>query len=324
MVFGKPGGLSGENGEPEKTVYTVDDIPRFDVTELSHNIRDRNRFLKNIIELFNSNQPLLNIVVMNGSLGTNDYRPGWSDVDIFCNLSREAVSSEENLKKTRELVRHVNREIFAYNVLQLHGVFLSTEIDLLFHTDTLFPRVPCFERGRIIYSKRDEYTLHTAAASTLAQAAARSFNDIYSSSTGLLCGGEGRELSLGEKVLLLHRIYAFPFTFLQCLGVRRYKKDSFRYLVDNYSDLFPEVERFYREMNDCYINWNVSRLRTLGVRSRLLRHFHPYLVNGLMAGFEREIRRGVDGMYARFDEWHRERFLEYLETAKDRLAKVNS
>jgi len=304
----------------KEVTYSVEERSIFEVNVLKHNLRNRNRFLNNIIELFHKNKALINLVIMDGSLGTNDYQPGWSDIDIFCNLSKEAVLSVENLRETRELIRKVNREIYKYNILQLHEVFLSTEIDFLFYLNTLFPRVACFNYGSVIYSQKQKYTLHSVWNIDDAKSY---FKSICESATNLLQKHQNQSLTLKERILLFHRIYSFPFAFLQCLQIYKYKKYSFEYLIENYSHLFPESKKFYNEMNHCYFEWEISSLKTIKIRDLLLQRFHPALINNIFVLFEKDIKENIKSMVSRFTDWHEEQFKMYLENAKEYLDLKN-
>ncbi|MFC2034052.1 nucleotidyltransferase domain-containing protein [Chloroflexota bacterium] len=308
--------FSEKHGYAKEITYSVEDNSIFNVDALKYNLENSNRFLNNIIELLHKNKVLLNLVVMDGSLGTNDYKPGWSDIDLFCNLSKEALLSVENLQKTREMIRKVNLEIYKYNILQLHGVFLSTEIDFLFYSNILFPYVPCFEYGSVVYSQKKNYTVHSVQNKDDAEAY---FFEIYESATNLLKKLQNQSLSLREGILLFHRIYSFPFAFLQCLQVYKYKKYSFEYLIENYSHLFPESRKFYHEINHYYLDWKISSLRTITLRDLLLQRFHPALINSIFVLFEKDIRGNIKSMFGQLTDSHRVQFQMYLENAKTYL-----
>ena len=121
----------------ERVVYSVENIPCFDVSGLSHNLKKRNRFLEKIIELFNSNQPLLNLVVLSWPTMT-PVRPGKKPlISLLIALSQVSLLSHAlpqradsammaiSICSTRLLKRsvHLSGEKIPSPVICFHALF---------------------------------------------------------------------------------------------------------------------------------------------------------------------------------------------------------
>jgi len=278
-------------------IYNINNNNEFDIGNLYSNIRNRNRFLRHLIKIFKQNQEYFYLVIINGSIGTNDYKPGWSDVDLFVMVSKEAVLFPEKLKKLRKLIISIEKQIYKYSILQLHNLFISTEIDRKFHFNSFFPS-ECIKYGKVIVSKYAKVEFHIPLYAQPLDNYKYFLKDIYLSSFNLLIK---RDLSYYDKVLLLHRIFSFPFSFLQCMNIYTYKKHSYKHICKGYNTLFPGISDFYEEVNKFYYSWEIKNLRTLKIRSILLDIIYtPNRVNRIFFRFEKEI---LDNLTKGFDKY---------------------
>lgn len=300
----------------EEWLYDVYNIKEFDIGNLWANIENRNRFLARLVNIFKENGGFFYLGIINGSIATNDYKPGWSDVDLFVMINEEVVLCAEKLKELKRLVFNIEKQIYKYNILQLHGLFISTEIDKKFHLNSFFPS-ECMKYGKVIDSKEAKVKFHVPWQAL--DNYKYFYNDIYLSSFNLL---RKRRFSYWDKILLLHRIFSFPFSFLQCVGIYTYKKHSYECISQNYNALFPGISDFYKEVNKFYYSWKINSLRTLKIRSVLLDSVYtPYRINKIFLRFEKEILDNLNKGFAKFIYPNLQIYANFLCNAREYLNK---
>ena len=104
-------------------------------------IRRINTFFE-IIEIANNElKSLTQSLYLHGSLASMDYVKGWSDVDMFIILSRNAVTNKNNLLHIRKTFSRIHNLMKKVDPLQHHGLILDTEIDFKSYTDQIIPSI---------------------------------------------------------------------------------------------------------------------------------------------------------------------------------------
>lgn len=246
----------------------------FSASELKH-ANPENVCLENIATLFRANSDLFKIAFFNGSLGSNDYVPGWSDVDIFAVISTHAFSSQENFARLTCLARQIKKEIYSYNRLQIHSVFYSLETDLHFHRYNRLPTV-CLKNGRILVNHESKLVLHKSEAvqSRDALGTYRNFFNDFIRVKKL------RNKGILTKVFLIHRLFLFPLLFLATKGVKCYKADSFD-LLPEYLSALPDVPAFCNTLKDIYISMDIKYSKNFYLRRLFMNVIDPLYVNKL-------------------------------------------
>jgi len=271
--------------------------------------------LGGIIEFLLQHSEFYKIVVLDGSIGSGDYKPGWSDVDIFLALDSKVLHSQSRLKQARKFAQKLQQKAYHYCILQLHGIFYSSEYNFRYHLDTLFP-LACLFNG-MSHSADHQLVLHQPVDDQ--SASYYFFNHIYQSSRQLL--SRISHLDDFQKVLLMHRVYAFPFAFLATRGIYQYKRDAFQTLCEVYADVFNGVAQFYRSLNEFYHSWHVDKLRTINWRRHLNFLFDLRFLNRALLPLEREIVQNINQFYQFFlRKENINRFEEYLEISWQVLA----
>lgn len=249
--------------------------------------------LEDITDFLLSHDHLYKIAVINGSIGSDDYKPGWSDIDIFIALNRTTIQSPALLKEARRFARVLRQKIYNYCILQLHGVFYSTEHHFQYHVDHLFP-VECLINGKT-HSDSAQFTINLPSSNAYALIY---FNDhIYQSSKKLLAVLP--DLDFFQKILLIHRIYAFPFAFLATQGILKYKKASFTAIADLFSDMFRGIYAYYETVNKFYQTWHINELRTIKLRRLFQSKLDMRYLNRILYPLETQIVDQIDYFYNR-------------------------
>lgn len=250
------------------------DIPTFQTSRLRFN-NPENVCLENISTIFNTNKDLFEIAFINGSLGSNDYVPGWSDVDIFAVLSSAAVNSNDNFCRIKSVARKIKKEIFSYNRIQVHPVFYSLESDLLFHRHIYFPTV-CLKRGKLLVSKSN--TLFLCGSEFIQKRdASKVYIDLYYEFKQLKARKNKSPLA---KVHLLHRVFVFPFRYLAIKGITCYKADSFD-LLPRYFKKEPNILTFCKSLKEIYRGMTIQCSHAYRLRRFFMNVLNPKFVNNL-------------------------------------------
>lgn len=83
----------------------------------------------------------LRAAFLHGSLATQDYVKGFSDVEILLLLGREAVEDPDRLLALRGLVQHALPCLYRIDPFQHHGIFLASELDLMAYPQSFFPLI---------------------------------------------------------------------------------------------------------------------------------------------------------------------------------------
>ena len=300
----------------EPMQINIDNLMRISKSQL-YGVGIDTYILENITNYLEKNSHLYRIAVINGSIGSGDYKPGWSDIDLFIILKRATLKSPDLLKQARGFARKLRQKVYNYCILQLHGAFYLTEYQLRYHVDQLLP-IECLRNSKI-YSDSDRVTLYQPSSNAYA---VTYFNEhIYRSSKKLL--SILPRANFFQKILLIHRIYAFPFAFLATQGILKYKKSSFTAIADTFSNLFRGINSFYSEVNRFYETWHIDELRTAKLRLLFQDYLDMRYLNKVLHPMEREIVNRIDYFYDRLMTKDRcDQFETYLETSRQGIADL--
>ncbi|GAB4324662.1 MAG: hypothetical protein Kow0069_30370 [Promethearchaeota archaeon] len=281
-----------------------------------HGFSER-RELAAIVRSLQRYRHLFVAVLLDGSVGSRDYRSGWSDVDAFIVPKNEVLEDPALLVELRRFVRRFLHHALAFSPFQVHGALVCPQFVLKFHQNQFFP-LPCLPLGEVVTGPG--VTELSFRVPDQVPAALEYFLDhVYLDAKRLLerfrSAGPGA-LSPPEKVRLFHRLYSFPFAFLQATGVEVEKKGSFEELAESHGSTFPGVRDFFRETNEFYLNWRAEPQRTYHARSVLSRFLSGWWVNRAFLPFERSllerVERGFRELASR-GSWRR--FEVYLDAA---------
>ena len=68
--------------------------------------------------------------IVHGSISSNDYIKGWSDLDTFVVLKDEILSDEKKVIKLRKILKNFYKRLIKISLFQHHGLIIYTEKDL--------------------------------------------------------------------------------------------------------------------------------------------------------------------------------------------------
>lgn len=209
----------------------------------------RGRLLDGLHDLASANADIFELVTLNGSVGSRDMKPGWSDVDIFVSLRPEAFASPDGLERVRSFGNQAGLLMNGFCMFQMHGVFFCCSGQA--RPDGLHP-LSCVAKGRNLL---DEKACRITLLVDPEPAVDYFLQDIVASARGLLRrSAEQRGM---EVVLLLHRMYSFPFAWAACFGHLLYKSESFAFLAENYGDVFPQADALYARASELFHAWDI-------------------------------------------------------------------
>lgn len=235
--------------------------------------------------------------LLNGSIGSQDYKSGWSDIDIFLILNEKSFDNEECLQQTRNKIQELNEIIYNYQIYQLHGPFIALEYQFNFFSNHYFP-ISCVSSG-LTYTSKSALIVNEISSYYNER---QYFLSIVDDALSLYFRLKLKSLSIREKIRYIHRIYSFPFTYLQTSGIFTDKKESFNILESNNHELnFPEIVDFYKKINEFYLNWKPIGQLTAWIRGLLSKIFNIRILNLFFTTFEFRINSRIN-TYWRFLE----------------------
>jgi hypothetical protein len=203
---------------------------------------------KNICnDLFSVND-YFEIVLLNGSYGSHDYRFGWSDIDIFCVLKKDILLNKQKLSYLRDAVLKIVDNIYLFNIYQLHGVFMTSPATLDYHLQRSLP-TECIKNG-IVFGGTNAITINrinTNKESNLNYLE----HDIVKTYVKYISSDYN---SVMAKINILHSIFSFPFAFLQAVEGSYYKKESFE-IIKKYKHILTDIDKIYNYFNKFYYSW---------------------------------------------------------------------
>jgi len=273
--------------------------------------------LNNIYKLLKESKNLYDSAIINGSIGSFDYKPGWSDVDIFIMLNNSVLSNVRNLVKARYFYKKINNLIYCYNILQMHYIFFCSQLDKFIHIESTFP-LAALKNG-IVFSNKNNLFFNLNYLNILNKK--YFFNDINKNFIQL---SQKKHLTIFEKCLYIHRIYSFPLSIIQIIEQTSiYKRDSY-IAIKKYENIFIGIYKFYNELNSYYFTWKIKRLKTYKIRKVLSYIFNIKYINILFINLELEIVNNIDEIYIKIKKDYEKRFIFYLKKGSEVIERVSN
>jgi hypothetical protein len=164
-----------------------------------------------------------------GSMGSQDFT-GYSDIDLLLVLSESASHDAQALLQIRDVVGPVCREVYCYDVLQHHGVFLISEIDFDYYPEAYLPTEVLKNGSVLCGDQRLSLCVRDSHFDAIRS---------YLMTTSMLRSWVHNK----EKLTNLDRIKRFnsnllllPCLYLETRGVFCYKRESFDLIAPFLSD----------------------------------------------------------------------------------------
>jgi len=264
------------------------------------------KIIKEIVKYLSENNKYFEFFTLNGSIGDMTYKPGWSDIDIFLQLSKYSFSSGEALKKGLSIIKRCSNLMYAYNMMQFHGIFISTPLNKYGHINRFFP-IPVIKDGINFIHNEKSFPIIDSDKNYYQK-------DILESYLNLR-----NKMNTRDKVLLIHRLYSFPFSYLQSKGMSVGKKESFN-LIKKREEI-KNIRGLIEESVDTYKNFKINKILTWKFRYLLYKYLPLKLcVSGrcmrlnynIFIKLEPEMKKEVDKIYFKLKKYDKE-FLNFIE-----------
>jgi len=210
---------------------------------------------------------------LHGSLSTNDYVEGWSDIDTLIILKRETVENPIALLEFRKKISQILPRLYLIDPSQHHGFFIVCEQELKFYPQHYFPlelfkysTVFLEPSSNILFNIRDDQRERMEVFINFVNY----FRDVYNNKKVLK--------SVFTWKLYLAKIMLLPTLYLQAKGKYCYKKNSFEivkkeFINDWYSvEKATEIRKNWKNPNSLilYIQKNVAKLKNPYIPMMLL------------------------------------------------------
>lgn len=163
---------------------------------------------------------------LHGSFATEDFVPGWSDVDTLAIISKWTLEGPERLLRLRREIYRIMGLYLLVDIHQSHGTFLVTEFDLGYFPQSYFPLI-LFQYCRSLLPHKE------LCISTRDDVEER-MKTFWTDAVGYFydCKAKRavqrrRRLHAYSAKLFIHRLLTFPLFYLQARGIFLYKRDSF-------------------------------------------------------------------------------------------------
>ena len=185
---------------------------------------------------------------LHGSLATNDYIKGWSDVDTISIISKETTNDPEALLKLRERLYRARYFFYKIDPLQHHGSIVISEYDMASYCNAYFP-IPVFKYAKSFFE--EDAMIHFKERDYSSEALARLF--WFVSYFRKLKEEKRFDLGSYDLKTLLHSITLFPAMYLQSKGILVYKKFSFAMARKDFSS---EDWKVIDDVSSIRLNWS--------------------------------------------------------------------
>lgn len=166
----------------------------------------------------------LGTLILFGSLATQDYIPGHSDLDLVLIISKEASLDQKKLEQIRKEVAVLMKESYFIDPLQHHGPYILSEFDLGYYHQHFLP-FAVFENAvslsgetKLVFYERDA----PDEAFSLLQKYKHLFQNIVRKKEYHLPRDAYAQKYLFQVILL------FPSVYLLARGEPCYKRESFK------------------------------------------------------------------------------------------------
>ena len=178
------------------------------------------------------------LVWITGSLGDGTFKLGWSDVDIFLVITENALKYPLKFSLCYNLWM---KRIAAIAGFQIHGIFIATDVIYKLLIEKFLP-IFTLDRGVIL---SDEDKVDVVFSKQFIHRSRENYfmNDIVK---GLRAVSDGD--TLWDRIMFIHRIYSFPFSYLQWKGLDVSKKESFAVFRQYSKEAVEVMEYTYNNM----------------------------------------------------------------------------
>jgi len=213
----------------------IEKIPRIKYKEYDHFYSDTiyrikdNLFSEKIVQRF----------YISGSIATKDYIKGWSDLDGLLILESKYLNQPKNIIKLKEAVHGLRFELQKIDKFQLHGLFILTDIDLKYYSQSFYPFI-LFQNSKLLFGDNNlNFFIRNDEKER--------WDNFWYEGVEFFINTKTYETDL-EKKLLMHRIASLPFLFLQTIGLHIYKKDSFEIIKAFFDKSYLKIFNYNREL----------------------------------------------------------------------------
>mgnify|MGYP001388920141 CR=1 FL=1 len=159
---------------------------------------------------------------LHGSLSTNDYVKGWSDLDTFLIVKKQTLKSPESLLALRYELYKSRSFHYRFDPLQHHSHMIISEYDLDYFSETYFPLI-LFKYSKSLMTKDFSRSIHVRKDSIKKIRSlfyfVNYFRDLYFN--------KKYNMKIYDVKFLFHAVTLFPTLYLQAKGIHVYKKYSF-------------------------------------------------------------------------------------------------
>ena len=177
---------------------------------------------------------------LHGSLATEDYKKGWSDLDTFMVIKKEVVRDPRKLMELRKICFSAWQLFLKITPLQHHGFLIATEFDLESYPSHVMPP-EVFDEALSMKGGQSPLRLslrkeHNRALELLrhrlrlAESSLKTGIFKYHPKDGvyLLSGFRNADNNMHQLMSFLGNGANAPIYFLNALGQSCYKRDSFQ------------------------------------------------------------------------------------------------
>lgn len=166
---------------------------------------------------------------IHGSISTNDYIKGWSDVDTLIILKSSVFEAPKNLLEIRDILYGLRANFCSVDPLQHHGVMVVTEHDLGYYPEVFLP-IDALNCSKSLMS--DDKTIKFNIRDSKEEAMLK-LNWVM----GYFKSLEPRKAKNSyELKFMLHLAALFPALYLEAKGIYLYKKFTFELAEKDFSE----------------------------------------------------------------------------------------
>lgn len=165
-------------------------------------------------------RPFASAICVHGSYATEDYIPGWSDLDVFLVMSGRSLTTG-GLKKARKAIYRARLFQHRMDPLQHHGLHIITEHDLRWYPESYMP-IAVMKNMKLLAGTKKYLDIRVRGDK-------EERRDALGWWIGYFLRVSPEDLRDDYKLkFFLHGIALFPSLYLQWKGKSVYKRESFR------------------------------------------------------------------------------------------------
>ena len=217
------------------------------------------------------NNDLLTFCI-HGSQSTQDYT-GFSDLDTIAVIKRDTIVDPERLKRFQGKLYRSTKYLYQHDLLQHHGHFSFTEIDMSYYSQSLFPS-EIFNYARTIGNGPFEIVLQERSS------AVERILRIIGNIEGLnkLIDENRRKLDIYQAKLTISNIFLIPAIFYAQGNGYYYKREAIEKVYTDFSDT---VSGLFERLSEERKNWSFSLPGMSLIKNLLLHTWNPLLIVAL-------------------------------------------